>query len=158
PGLPFPGRGRRRYDRCSGCRAAGVAGQVSSLHPHRCSRRGRVGSTARGRCFVLAAAVLWSLSGVITKSVDLDRLTLACYRSLFAGLVLVPLVPRSRRAFRREMVPLGLVFGAMSGLFLGSVKATTAANAIYLQYTATFWVVPLGMMFLGERPDRRTVA
>jgi drug/metabolite transporter (DMT)-like permease len=106
---------------------------------------------------VLGAAVLWSLSGAITKSIDLDGQTIAFYRGLFAGLVLVPFVPRARRVFRPAMVPLGLVFGAMSGLFLGSMKATTAANAIYLQYTATFWVVPLGYVFLGERPDRRSM-
>jgi drug/metabolite transporter (DMT)-like permease len=53
------------------------------------------------------------------------------------------------------MLPLGLIFGAMTGCYLGAVKMTTAANAIYLQYTATFWVVPLGVIVLGERPDRR---
>lgn len=114
-------------------------------------------STARGRRYVLAAAVLWSLSGVVTKSIDLDGLTIAFYRGLFAGLVLAPLVPRPRRVFLPVMVPLGLIFGAMTGLFLAAMKATTAANAIYLQYTATFWIVPLGAIFLGERPDRRAV-
>jgi drug/metabolite transporter (DMT)-like permease len=53
------------------------------------------------------------------------------------------------------MIPLGLVFGAMIGLFLASMKATTAANTIYLQYTATFWIVPIAWLTLGERPDRR---
>jgi drug/metabolite transporter, DME family len=113
-------------------------------------------STARGRRYVLAAAVLWSLSGAITKSLDLDGLTIAFYRGLFAGLVLLPVVPRSRWVFRPVMIPLGLVFGAMTGLFLASMKATTAANTIYLQYSATFWVVPLSLLFLGERPDRRS--
>ena len=55
------------------------------------------------------------------------------------------------------MVPLGLVFGAMIGLYLGAVKSTTAANAIFLQYTAPFWIVPLGLIFLHERPDRRAL-
>ena len=70
-----------------------------------------------------------------------------------------PAAACSRRSwvFRPVMIPLGLVFGAMTGCYLGAVKTTTAANAIYLQYTATFWVVPLGMLFLGERPDRRAL-
>jgi drug/metabolite transporter, DME family len=114
-------------------------------------------STPRGRRYVLAAAVLWSLSGAIGKSIALDGLSIAFYRGLFAGLVLVPLVPRARWAFRPVMVPLGLAFGAMTGLFLASMKATTAANTIFLQYSATFWVVPLGAVFLHERPDRRTL-
>jgi DME family drug/metabolite transporter len=116
-----------------------------------------VGSTSRGRGFVLAAAVLWSVSGAITKSIALDGLTIAFYRGLFAGLVLLPFIPRARWVFRPVMIPLGLVFGAMTGFFLAAMKATTAANVIYLQYTATFWIVPLSLLFLGERPDRRSL-
>jgi drug/metabolite transporter (DMT)-like permease len=104
---------------------------------------------------VLCAGVLWSLSGVITKSLPLDPLSIALYRGLFAGLALLPFVPGRDRVFRPIMIPLGLIFGAMTGGYLASVKLTTAANAIYLQYTATLWVVPLGVIFLGERPDRR---
>src|SRR4051794_26546601 len=37
---------------------------------------------ARGRRDVLAAAILWSLSGVVTKSLDLDGLSIAFYRGL----------------------------------------------------------------------------
>jgi drug/metabolite transporter (DMT)-like permease len=110
---------------------------------------------ARGRLSVLAAGVLWSLSGVITKSLPLDPLTIALFRGLFAGLALLPFVPPRKWVFRPVMVPLGLIFGAMTACYLGAVKLTTAANAIFLQYTATFWVVPLGVLFLGERPDRR---
>ena len=115
-------------------------------------------STARGRRFVLAAAILWSLSGAITKSIDLDGLTIAFYRGLFAGLVLLPFAPRAGWVFRPVMIPLGLIFGAMTGLFLAAMKTTTAANVIFLQYSATFWVVPLSLLFLGERPDRRSLA
>jgi drug/metabolite transporter (DMT)-like permease len=111
---------------------------------------------ARGRWLILAAGVFWSLSGVITKSLPLDPLTIAFYRGLFAGLALLPLVPHRNRVYRPVMIPLGLIFGAMTATYLGAVKLTTAANAIYLQYTATFWLVPLGMIFLRERPDRRT--
>jgi DME family drug/metabolite transporter len=110
-----------------------------------------------GRRYVLAAAVLWSLGGVFAKTIDLDAMTIAFYRGLFAGLVLLPVVPRDRRVFRPAMVPLGLCFGAMTGFYIGAVKATTAANAIYLQYTATFWMIPLSIWLLRERPDPRSV-
>jgi drug/metabolite transporter, DME family len=114
-------------------------------------------SAARGRRYVLAAALLWSMGGVFAKSLELDGLTIAFYRGLFAGLVLVPFVPRARWVFRPAMVPLGLCFGAMTGFYIGALKATTAANAIYLQCTATFWTIPLSAWLLGERPDRRAV-
>lgn len=115
-------------------------------------------SAMRGRLFVLAAAVLWSASGVITKGLDLPPLAIAFYRSLFAGLALLPLVRPGRRVFRRAMVPCVIVFGAMIGMYIGAIKFTTAANAIFLQCTATFWLVPMGLVLLHERPDRRALA
>ena len=113
--------------------------------------------SGRGRWYVLGAGVFWSLSGVLTKSLPLDPLTIALFRGLFAGLALIPFVPARHQVFRPVMIPLGLAFGAMTAAYLGAVKLTTAANAIYLQYTATFWMVPLGMLFLGERPARRAL-
>jgi DME family drug/metabolite transporter len=109
----------------------------------------------RGRWCVLAAAVLWSTGGVISKSLDLDPLSIAFYRGLFAGLALLPFVPRRNRVFRPALLPLGAAFGVMVGCFLGAVKITTSANAIFLQCTSTLWVVPLSAIFLHERPDRR---
>jgi drug/metabolite transporter (DMT)-like permease len=108
-----------------------------------------------GRWLVLAAAVLWSTSGVISKRLELDSLTIAFYRGLFAGLALLPLIPRRRWLLRPALLPLGGAFGAMVGCFLGAVKTTTAANAILLQCTAILWTVPLSAICLHERPDRR---
>jgi drug/metabolite transporter, DME family len=112
---------------------------------------------AFGRRCILAAAVLWSLSGVVTKSLSLPALPIAFYRSLFAGLALLPFVPRSRWTARPAMIGLGLIFGAMIGFYIASVKATTAANAILLQYTCMFWTIPLSILVLREWPDRRSV-
>jgi DME family drug/metabolite transporter len=111
-----------------------------------------------GRLYVLAAAALWSLGGVFAKTLNLDGLTVAFYRGLFGGLVLLPFVPASRRVFRPALIPLGITFGVMTGLYLSSVMATTAANAIFLQCTATIWTIPLSAWLLRERPDRRSVA
>ncbi len=109
----------------------------------------------RGRWCVLAAAVLWSTSGVISKSLELDSLTIAFYRGLFAGLAPLPFIPRRGWVFRPALIPLGVAFGAMVACFLGAVKTTTSANAIFLQCTAILWAVPLSSIFLHERPDRR---
>lgn len=115
------------------------------------------GRARTGRFYVLAAATLWSLGGVFAKTLQLDGLTVAFYRSLFAGLVLLPFVPAARRVFRQALAPLGLTFGVMTGFYLSAMMATTAANAIFLQCTATIWTIPLSVWLLGERPDRRSV-
>ncbi len=114
-------------------------------------------SRTRGRLLILSAAVLWSLSGVVAKGIDRAPGSIAFYRSLFAGLSLLLFVPPRDRRLRPIMVPLCMVFGAMIGFYIASMMATTAANAIFLQCTSTFWVVPLSLVFLHERPDTRSL-
>lgn len=111
----------------------------------------------RGRLLVVAAALLWSLGGVMAKEIPLSGAPLAFYRSLIAGLVLWPLAPRGSRVVRPGMVPLALVLGTMVGCYLAAVKATTAANAIYLQCSAIFWTIPLSAVVLREPVDRRSL-
>lgn len=109
-----------------------------------------------GRRCILLAAVLWSLSGVLTKALGtLDGPTIALYRGLFAGLAILPFVPRSGWSFRWEMLPLVVVFGGMTGFYVTSITQTTAANAIFLQYSSALWTIPASYVLLKERPNRR---
>jgi drug/metabolite transporter (DMT)-like permease len=121
------------------------------------AHEGEARDAMSGRICLLAAAVMWSVSGVVTKGLDLGPLAIAFYRSFFAGIILLPWVGRRNWTVRPAMVPSALVFGAMIGLYIAAIKATTAANAIFLQCTATFWVVPLSAALLRERPDRRSL-
>ena len=112
----------------------------------------------RGRLLIVAAAILWSLGGVVAKGLKpLDGVTIAFYRSLFAGLALLPFIPRSKWVIRPAMFPIFIIFGTMVGLYLSAISLTTAANAILLQYSCVFWTVPLGVLFLKERIDRQSL-
>jgi DME family drug/metabolite transporter len=129
---------------------------TDSTRPHRLTPAQRV---AFGRGCVAAAAVLWSLGGVVIKSKALESLdptSIAFYRSLFAGLALLPWIAPCRRVWRPALLPASAIFAATVGLYIAAVKATTAANAIFLQCSAVVWLVPLNLWILGERPDRRT--
>ena len=48
------------------------------------------------------------------------------------------------------MLPMALSFGCMSGLYLTAMSLTTAANAIWLQNTAPWWVFLIGAVWLRE--------
>ena len=111
-----------------------------------------------GRWAVVAAGVLWSMGGVFIKWFDLPALTIACYRSLFAGLVLVPWVLQDREPFSGRAVWAALaLYPLLLGSFVVATKATTSANAIALQYTAPLMVMVWAAMFLGERLTRGNV-
>jgi len=115
---------------------------------------------ALGRWYVLAAAVLWSTSGLFVKSPWFDDwplqsrgILLAFWRCLFAGLALVPFVRQPRWSWR--LVPAGLLFLLMNVTYLTTMTRTTAANAIWLQYTAPLWVLLVGVGLFGESARRR---
>jgi len=113
-----------------------------------------------GRLTMLAAAVLWSTSGLFVKCGAFDDWDaaergplLAFWRAFFAAAVLLPMIRRPR--WHRELVPLTACFAAMNVTFLSSLALTTAANAIWLQSTAPFWVFLISVVLLRQRAERR---
>jgi drug/metabolite transporter (DMT)-like permease len=118
-----------------------------------------VGSASRpaasGRWWIVAAAVLWSSSGLFAKAptfadwpLDSRGVLLAFWRALFAGLLLIPLVRRPR--WDVKLIPLCLTFAAMNLTYLSAMTLSTAANAIWLQSTAPWWVFLAGALFFRE--------
>ncbi len=115
-------------------------------------------SPMQGRLLIASAAILWSLGGVVAKGMTpLDGVTIAFYRSLFGGLALLPFIAVRKWTFRPVMLPISIIFGIMVGLYLCSIQLTTAANAIFLQYSCVFWTVPIAAIFLRERPNRQAL-
>ncbi len=115
-----------------------------------------------GRGLVLLAAILWSTSGLFAKAPFLDQwpaeqrgLLLAFWRAAFAGLALLPFVRRPQWTWR--LLPAAASFAIMNATFLLAMTFTTAANAIWLQYTAPLWVFLVGTFLLGEVALRRDV-
>lgn len=109
-------------------------------------------SLAQGRLMLAAAAVGWSLSGVIIKSAELSALSIAFSRSLVAALCLAPLAWKRRQPLDWGNLWLALAYTGSVTLLVGATKATSAANAILLQYTAPIFVFLLGIPLVGERP------
>jgi len=113
-----------------------------------------------GRWWIVAAAVLWSTSGLFVKSTmfldwpaDVRGIRLAFWRALFAGLLLIPAVRRPR--LRPRMLLMVLCFAGMNMTYLSAMTVGTAANAIWLQNTAPLWVMAFGTLVLHEPFTRR---
>ena len=134
-----------------------------------------VPSLAHGRLCIVLAAVLWSTGGAFTKVLTQDTFTgfnqppldtfqlggyhlpvqIACYRTLFAGLILLPTLRRRDLVFRPMMIWMALSFAVMNALFITALALGTSANAILLQYSAPLWMYLAAIFLLGETPDRR---
>ena len=105
----------------------------------------------RGRVWLIAAAILWSLAGVFIKFLPLPPLTIVFYRSLFAGLFFLLFFQRIIAAPRGALLVAAASYTAAISSFVAANKLTTAANAIVLQYTAPIFVFIIVAVFFGER-------
>lgn len=114
---------------------------------------------------VLGAVVLWSGGGLGMKSPAIVAIPLeergpilACFRVLFAAFCLLPFVRWQRMRWCWGLAPLLLSFAAMNVTYVSAVTRTTAAAAIFLQCTSTFWVFAFSTLILRERVDRAGLA
>ena len=100
---------------------------------------------------VFGAALLWSTGGLFIKWTTLSAVELTFGRSLLAA-VTVALFTR-REGFRlNAMTALtSVLYAALLLLFVVATKLTTAANAIFLQYTAPLYVLVLEPLLYKEK-------
>jgi drug/metabolite transporter (DMT)-like permease len=104
-------------------------------------------------CLVLTA-VLWSSSGLLIKVVSWQPLSILSGRSMIASFVILIYLRRFDFHWTRWQIAGAVSFAAAQSLFIMATKLTTAANAIFLQYTAPVYIVLLGYWLLRERPKR----
>ncbi len=103
---------------------------------------------------LIATSILWSLGGVLTKSVDWPSMAKAGVRSGLAAVVIWAWLRRPQFTFSRTQIGAAIAYAATVSLFILANDRTTAANAIFLQYTSPVYIALLGPWALGERTRR----
>jgi drug/metabolite transporter, DME family len=110
---------------------------------------------------VVAAALLWSTGGLFIKWTELSAFELSFGRSLLAAITVALFTRREGFGINGLTVITSLLYAALLLLFVIATKLTTAANAIFLQYTAPIYVLLLEPIFYKEKfkaSDLLTVA
>ena len=93
---------------------------------------------------IIAAVIIWSLSGLLVKAVNVDPLWISLIRCLGGGIFLLPYI------FKEKIYPMkNILFGGIfMAIFLLSLTITTrissSAIAISMQYTAPMYVIGYG--------------
>jgi drug/metabolite transporter (DMT)-like permease len=104
--------------------------------------------------FIILAATLWSTGGLMIKAISWQPLAILSGRSIFSSIVLFLYVRRIQIKWTRWKILASVSHILTASLFIMATKLTTAANAIFLQYTAPVYIVVLAAWFLHERPTR----
>ncbi|HEY5894686.1 MAG TPA: DMT family transporter [Chthoniobacterales bacterium] len=103
---------------------------------------------------LIVAALLWSTGGVLVKTIDWSPLAIAGMRSAIAAVTLLVLVRRPHFHWSTAQILAAFFYAGTVVLFVLSTRLTTAANAIFLQYTAPIYIALLSGPLLGEKPTR----
>jgi drug/metabolite transporter (DMT)-like permease len=101
--------------------------------------------------FVLIAVLLWSTGGLFIKLTSLDAYQVTFFRSLFAAITVLVITWRNGLRINGFGVLATLIYSTLLFLFVWATKHTTAANAIFLQYTAPIYILILAPFVIGEK-------
>ncbi|RPI24779.1 MAG: DMT family transporter [Acidobacteria bacterium] len=100
---------------------------------------------------LLFTAVLWSLGGLLIKSIHWNPLAIAGARSAIAAVLLALVIRRPHFHWSGAQVGAAFAYAGTVILFVLATRLTTAANAILLQYTSPVYVALLSHWFLREK-------
>jgi drug/metabolite transporter (DMT)-like permease len=101
--------------------------------------------------FVFAAAFLWSTGGLFIKWTTLSGLELSFWRSFFAIFTVAFLTRHEGFGLNRLTAVASVLYAVLLILFVVATKTTTAANAIFLQYTAPVYLLILEPIIYKEK-------
>ncbi len=108
---------------------------------------------------VLIAVLLWSTGGMFIKlATNLDAYQVTFFRSLLAGITVLIITRRNGLRINAFGVMCSFIYAILLFLFVWATKHTTAANAIFLQYTAPVYILILAPFIIGEKFHLRDLA
>lgn len=105
----------------------------------------------RALFFLGLTAVLWSMGGLLIKSIHTNPMAIAGTRSAIAALLILAVIRRPKLEFSGTKIIGAVCYALTVFLFVTATKMTTAANAILLQYTAPIYVALFSAKILKEK-------
>ena len=101
--------------------------------------------------YLVVTVILWSTSGLFIKVLDWHPLAVSGIRSAIAAATIWIYLRRPHFVWSTALIGGAIAYLGAQTLFVVATTLTSAANAIFLQYTAPIWVAIFGIWYLGER-------
>ena len=108
---------------------------------------------------VLLGAIAFSLGGLFVKLIPWQPLSISSGRCIFSSLVIFLYIKASKHPFRFNKTVLigGLCVSLMLLCYVTSIKLTTAANAIVLEYTAPVFILLFEWILFKKKPGKAAI-
>lgn len=115
----------------------------------------------KGLIYISFCALLWSSGGLFIKVLTLDAFQISFYRSLIAAItiIIISLYRKINLKFEFEIISIlcSITYAFILVLFVIATKLTTAANAIFLQFTAPIYLLILEPVFLKTKFEKKNL-
>ncbi len=115
----------------------------------------------KGLIYISFTAFLWSTSGFFIKYLTINAFQISFYRSLIAALTVLVITFARKQKLKFEFDKVSnfaaIFYAGILILFVLATKMTSAANAIFLQFTAPMYLVVLEPLFLKTKFDSKNV-
>jgi len=108
----------------------------------------------RALLYMTIAVLLWSVGGLLIKLSSWDALALNGGRNAVSAIVLWVYLKRPLFTWSRLQVGGAIIFAIMNTAYVLATQLTTAANAVFLHYTAPIWVLFFSAWLLKEKPKK----
>lgn len=115
----------------------------------------------KGLIYISFTAFLWSSSGFFIKYLTINAFQISFFRSVIAGLTILILMllrgqkPKLERDAKSILA--ACFFAGILIFFVIATKMTTAANAIFLQFTAPIYLLFLEPLFLKTKFEKKNL-
>jgi len=96
-----------------------------------------------GLAAIALAAILWSTGGLFIKWINLLPISILTFRAFYAALLFLIVFRKKVLVLTPKIFLVSCFYAVLVGTFVFATKLTTAANAIFLQYTAPLYLIIL---------------
>jgi len=107
-----------------------------------------------GPVFIFLAAFLWSLSGIFTKSVEWNGLSLAALRGTIAFIATAIMLRKKKITLNRVKILCAVCYFVQGVLFMYANKYTTAGNATVLQNMSPLYIILMDALINKKPPNK----
>lgn len=115
----------------------------------------------KGLIFISFSALMWSSGGLFIKVLSLDAFQISFYRSLIAAvtILVISFIRKTNLKFEFDFISVScsIFYSLILILFVVATKLTTAANAIFLQFTAPIYLLLLEPVFLKTKFEKNNL-
>ena len=107
-----------------------------------------------GPIYLVAAAILWSMAGVLTKFIPWSATSVACLRGLIAAMVQMAYSRTWKIKLTKPIILTAVCYLGETLLFTFANKMTSAGSAIVLQNTSPLYIMLMGLIVLKQKPSK----